>query len=261
MQKTAVALAVLALGGVASNSAEAACNLAGATFWNFAGTGDWTTAADWTPNSVPNSTGTDVCITNGTGVVTLTTSQSVGKLQIGAGNGLNITTGTLYSGGSIQNDGAFTNSSFMVLANDVTLSGTGALTLSGGQIGTNGTAFTLTNQSTIQGSGVIGSNVGADYQNLGFSNSGTVNANASGGTLSIQGTGGTIINSGVLEAHGRRHAQHLALGRCRPTRAETIRGRRRARSTWSLGSQQMIQGGTLTTANGGILQTVGAAGP
>jgi hypothetical protein len=84
----------------------------------------------------------------------------------------------------------------------VTLSGTGTLTLSS-QAGGSGSAFieenssglTLTNQSTIQGCGIIGNG------GLTLVNSGTIDGNSSstlGGQMLLNGA--AITNSGLLEA-------------------------------------------------------------
>ena len=77
--------------------------------------------------------------------------------------------------------------------------GSGSLTMTNGQIGTNSAGYTLTNNGLIRGSGVIGSNT-ATYQNLSLDNTGNISANSSGNTLSIQGTGGSIVNTGTLKA-------------------------------------------------------------
>jgi hypothetical protein len=67
-------------------------------------------------------------------------------------------------------------------------------------IGTNGTAYTLTNQSTIQGYGTIGSSTSPLSAKTSLSNSGMVDANSSGHTLMIAGTTGTVTNNGTFEA-------------------------------------------------------------
>ena len=72
------------------------------------------------------------------------------------------------------------------------------MTLSGSaQIGTNSAGYTLTNNSTIQGTGLIGSNVGSLYDNDNLTNGGTIVSN--GGTLTLAGTG-TLTNTGTLHA-------------------------------------------------------------
>ena len=87
---------------------------------------------------------------------------------------------------------------------DLTLSGPGNVTMSGGnaQIGGDGYGRTLTNNATIQGYGVIGSNIGSLYSSIAVVNgaSGTLLANSPGNTLTIQGTGG-LTNNGVMQAN------------------------------------------------------------
>ena len=96
---------------------------------------------------------------------------------------------------------------YIELIGDTSLTGSGTLTLSNGQIGTNSAGYTLTNGSTVDGSGIIGSNNGPVYQNLSLNNSGTINADSSGNTLSIQGTGSSIVNSGTFKATEWRHPE------------------------------------------------------
>ena len=64
--------------------------------------------------------------------------------------------------------------------------------MAGGNIGTDSNGYTLSNQATITGYGTIGSNFGADYENLNLNNSGTIDANSSGNTLTIGGDGSSI---------------------------------------------------------------------
>ena len=111
------------------------------------------------------------------------------------------------SSGALTNTGTITLGGALKLVGDTTLTGAGVLDISGtgssatGEIGTDGNDRTLTNQSTIQGTGVIGSNADVN-QNLSLSNSGAIDANTNAGTLSIQGTGASITNSGTFEATG-----------------------------------------------------------
>jgi hypothetical protein len=109
-------------------------------------------------------------------------------------------TGTLNLGTSTGSTLALGANGQLRLTGNTTLSGPGSLTMttSGSnvaQIGSDGTLNTLTNQTTIQGSGLIGSNVGSLYSDLSLTNSGTVNA--TGGTLTIAGSG-TTSNTGTM---------------------------------------------------------------
>ena len=112
-----------------------------------------------------------------------TANDITGTLNLGTATG-----GTLALGGNMR------------LVGDTTLSGPGSLILTAGsQIGTNGNGFTLTNDSTIQGAGLIGANVGSLYGNGNVTNNGVIDA--VGGTLNVAGTG-TVTNNanGTLEA-------------------------------------------------------------
>lgn len=121
-----------------------------------------------------------------------------------------------------------------------------------GQIGTNANGFTLTNQSTIQGSGLIGSNAGPVYQNLSLNNSGTIDGNAAVSALVIGGDGSSIINSGTFEATG---GGTLTL---QPTAAINNAGGFITANAGTVNVGATIQGGTLTTSNGGVMQTTAA---
>src|SRR5215471_2227881 len=194
---------------VATISAFGQCgSLAGpSTSWILAGTGNFTTAANWS-NGVPTNL-LNVCISNGTSGTTSTANlggvnQSVLNLEVDANNTLNINNAAslLVYGSQIINGGAINlaagaNPTVLGLTGNTTVSGTGAVTLSGGAnaiINQQVAGLTLTNQSTIQGAGVIGNGGG-----LALNNQGTVNANVSAGTLTLNGTGG-VTNSGILEA-------------------------------------------------------------
>jgi len=167
-----------------------------------------------------------------------TTTSIEGALKLGTGTG-----STLALTGNLQ------------LINNTTLSGPGNVTLTGGQIGTNSTGYTLTNESLIQGYGTVGSNVGSDYQNLSLANSGTINANSSGNLLSIQGTGGSIVNTGTFEAS---QGGILYLATSAP-----INNQNGLIASIGSGStvdvNTTIQGGTLTTSGGGVMQTFSSA--
>ncbi len=107
------------------------------------------------------------------------------------------TTGTINNTGSITLNGSYYQS-FLELNGNTTLTGTGTVTLadSGNPqnviVGQSGT-YVLTNQQTIQGSGVIGDN------QMGLVNSGTINANNADHALEINTSSGTT-NTGTLEA-------------------------------------------------------------
>ena len=157
-----------------------------------------------------------------------------GQINLG-----NTTGGTLALGGQLR------------IVSDTTLSGPGSVIMSGNaQIGSDGNGYNLTNQSTIQGSGVIGSNVGVLYPNLNLNNGALVNANSSGNTLSIQGTGNTT-NTGTLEATAGG-----ILNLATNSAIDNQGGNITATGTGStVNVSTSLQGGTLNTSSGGVMQS------
>ena len=161
--------------------------------WSGSTSNDWFTGTNWNGNASPNSSSANAVINNATNnPVQLNSGVEVGTLTMGTGTSLDLNAGFSVAGGSIINNGSITGSSELQLLNDLTLSGVGTLTLAGGQVGTDGNGRTLTNQSTINGYGLIGSNASIDYPNLNLNNSGTIDANSSGNTLTIGGSGGSF---------------------------------------------------------------------
>jgi fibronectin-binding autotransporter adhesin len=185
------------------------CTLSGPVSSWTGGTGDWNDAGDWN-GGVPNSSTQSVCITNGTmgapSVVNLNIDASINDLQLGTFDTLNLEAGTqlevfgtqIINAGQININSGGGSNAILELANNVTLSGAGTLTLA--NTGGGGTAIiyqaagglTLTNQSTIQGAGIIG------FNGLSLINSGTVDANASGQTLLLASITNGITNTGGL---------------------------------------------------------------
>src|SRR5271157_6136871 len=163
---TVAALVMLCL---CSTGVFGQCTLSAPTTWTD-GNGNWGDPGNWS-GGVPTSS-TNTCITDGTSTVTLDVSGSTADLQLASGNILNFDPGTILSvfGTQIINAGQININSgggqnaVLELENNVTLSGAGTLTLA--NTGGGGTAIiyqsvgglTLTNQSTIQGAGIIGFN-------------------------------------------------------------------------------------------------------
>src|SRR6267154_21519 len=153
--------------------------------WTGAGDGSsWNNAGNWSAG-VPNSSTVDVTIgTTTANVLDNLVNAQVANLTLShAGDSLTINNGIALDvfGPSISNAGTITVGSAgfgtdLVLESNVTLSGSGTLTLTNN---TNNFIFgaasadTLTNQSTIQGAGHIGNG------SMGLVNSGTINANQS----------------------------------------------------------------------------------
>jgi hypothetical protein len=217
----------------------------------------WTTGTNWTGGTDPNSSSAVVAISSTVNnPVILNANASISTLTMGASTSLDITAGTLsVFGTSISNAGSISLGSLLQLVNNVTLSGAGTLTLAGGQIGTNGNAYTLTNQSTIAGYGTIGSNVGADYPYLSLNNSGTINANSSANTLTIAGNGTAFTNSGTLEATAGG-----ILDIAVPDPLNDSGGKITAAGSGStVEISSTIEGGTLKTSGGGLMETIGSA--
>jgi hypothetical protein len=235
------------------------CTLSTPTVWSD-GNGTWGMSANWTPGVIPDSSTANVCITDGTSTVTIPDiSPTFASLQIGGGNTL--TTDGSHAlemfGPSLMNNGNLNLNGALELHGDVTLSGSGTLTMTGvpnpstgGQIGTDGNDRTLTNQSTIQGSGLIGSNA-VGFQNLSLSNSGTINGNSTTNALEIGGTGGSVTNTGTFKATG---GGTLILN---PSAAiNNSGGNITASGTGSTVSiNAKIEGGTINTSSGGVVET------
>ncbi len=222
---------------------------------------NWSDSTNWT-GGVPTP-GSATTVDNGN-VVSTDGGNNTGTLAVGpiAGSGVTVAAGTTLNvyGNSISNAGQIGLNGALELHGDVTLSGGGTLTITGpinpgstGQIGTDGGGRVLTNQSTIQGSGLIGSNA-VTSQNLNLSNSGVINGNSTTNALEIAGTGGTT-NTGTLEATA---GGGLILATQNPiNNGGGLISANGAGSTVT--NSTSVQGGTLSTSNGGLMQT-GAGG-
>lgn len=239
------------------------CTLSSPSQWNVT-SGNWSVAGNWTPASVPNSSTTNVCLTNGTSGTAATTvldiSATVADLQLGSFNSLSILTGQtlVVAGASISNAGAITlnggagNNGFLNIGNNVTLTGGGTLTLSttalnGGNavIQQSVSGLTLTNaNNTIQGNGIIGNN-GLALVNQ---SSGVIDATTASGlvsTLTLNG-GGAITNQGLMEA---------TTGTLVIQNAVTNTGGNITAKGGTVDVNSTITGGTLNTVSGGTMQT------
>ena len=211
---------------------------------------NWSTTNNWTAGAP--TIGSSTTVNNGH-VVTTDGSDSTDTLTVGstAGSGVNVAAFTTLSVSSaIANAGQINLNGGLLLGGNVALSGGGTLTMTG-QIGTDGTLRTLTNSTIIQGSGVIGSNAGALYQNLSLTNSGTINANTAANGLTIGGTGSAVVNTGLFEATAGGTlllASNAPVTNTGGTILATGSG-----STVTVNTA--ILGGTLTTANAGAIGT------
>ena len=172
------------------------------------GAGNWSDTSKWSTGMLPTSS-SNVFIDNGKAGASPVTinfnGAQCGNLTIDSDDSLTLVDGTIFTvfGPTISNAGAFfmnANSGVtMDINGSVTLSGAGALKMSNSSVNTifgygQGTGATLTNQSTIQGSGTI--NPGCSNT---FNNQHTVNANQTT-PLIISICSETSKNSGTLEA-------------------------------------------------------------
>jgi hypothetical protein len=140
-------------------------------------------------------TGSGTFIENGTGgYATLSGLTNASTVTIANDTELNLV-GTIVNNGQIQENSGGNNTDIILSTGNVTLSGSGALVMSNNTnnyiYGASG-SYTLTNASTIEGSGNIGDN------QMALVNSGTINANDTNGLI-IQ-TSGTFNNTGTIEA-------------------------------------------------------------
>jgi hypothetical protein len=231
--------------------------------------GNFNVAGTWVTNTgatvVPNST-YNTCIVNGTlaspGTVYMvsTNSGSVLNLQVGANNTLSLTSFTglgvygtqIINNGSINLTAAGGYEAGLSLNASTTLSGAGTLTLSSttGGAAVLGDALnssvTLTNASNIVGGG----DIGGVNNYLVFSNSGTVNANASGQTLALYTAAGAATNTGLMAASNGGTLELYS----------TVINNAGGNITANNGStvtlvDATINGGTLNSSGSGTLQT------
>ena len=155
--------------------------------------------------------------------------------------------GTLNNHGTVSLTAGSGNNTVFQLIGDTTLQSGGTVTLNSGD--NNGQAYiqqgagglTLTNvDNTIQGYGVIGNG------GLALNNQATIDANASGQTLTLNGSGG-VANTGLLEATngGTLHLVSNTVG--------NAGAHITANGGTVLFTNELIQGGTLTSTNGGSL--------
>ena len=186
---------------------------------NLAG-GNWSVAANWSPNQVPGSSDNAYVTNSGTYTVTVNASVAVTSLQAGGSSGsqtLSLAAGTLSLNGASRLD---LNSTLALSAGNLTGSGdviiSGALNWSGGTMSGSGRTIiantgTLNLSTTthdlnrvLQNDGMASWTAGVLQMNGGtFTNNGSFTAN-SGATLSCYGTGGanTFDNAGTFTKQG-----------------------------------------------------------
>jgi fibronectin-binding autotransporter adhesin len=156
--------------------------------------------------------------------------------------------------GTLTNNGTLTIASVgdnteLLIGSSLTLTGTGTLTMSPRAQNYIFGGGTLTNQETIQGSGVIGNS------NLTLVNSGTIDANQSAASLTINPNGGTT-NTSTMEATAGGTLVFAA-----DSVTNTGVGTILATGTGSVVdfNGATVIGGTLTTSSGGLMQAYNGA--
>jgi YVTN family beta-propeller protein len=175
-------------------------------------------------------------------------SLTIAGMYVGANNTTTYLLGTINNTGSIQLN-ATANNSFLTMAAGVTLSGSGTVALSStpGQgtaalASANGNQLLTNVNNSLQGTGVIG------WNGLEVTNQGTINANVSAGALTLNPS--VFTNQGLLEATS---GGILALsGSTISNSAGTIKVSGSS-STIQFVNNARIEGGTLATANNGVL--------
>ncbi len=220
--------------------------------WSGGAAGSWNTTTNWTPNGTP-TTSSNTCINTANSAVTVSNG-STGTLQLGLSTdslGISDNTTLTVAGSSIINAGTISMNSigdntFLSITGSTTLSGSGTLTMSDRINNFIQGGGTLTNQSTIQGSGQIGNGA------LTLVNSGMIDANQSVELL-INPNGGTT-NTGTLEATaaGTLLLQTDPITNTGGTILASGTG-----STVVLNGGS-VSGGTLTTTGGGIIEEEGS---
>jgi hypothetical protein len=164
-------------------------------------TGVWSDVTQW-DSGVPVA-GDNIVIGTASANSTDDFSLGIGTLTLSnAGDSLVVANGeTLTVGGNIANAGSIQlasaiDSTYLLLSGNVTLTGTGTLTMNKGNNFIDGTSAgaILTNSSTIQGTGYLGIN------HLGLVNNGTVLANIAGSQIFLDADTDGFNNVGTLSA-------------------------------------------------------------
>ena len=210
-----MALALLALGHLAHCATIT---------WNNPAGGNWSVAANWSPNQVPTNTDTALITTPGTYTVNLDVPGVVTNLTLGAGGG---TAGvqtfvvtnllTVSSLVSVTNGGVLNSSGINAgFSGAMTIANGGVLNLAAGYNNFTFTANPLiaTNGGVINagGSPIYGGYGGTEYY-YGSTINGTVSV-ANGGVFDINGAIGpaTVANGGLMTAAGSAGALTVAQG-------------------------------------------------
>jgi len=162
--------------------------------------GNWSAATNWSPNQVPGSSDNAVITTNGSYVVTLDTSPTVGSLTLGGTSG----TQTLTNAGNTLtlNNASVVNANGVLALGGGRLSGVGALTVNGQFNWISGSIETSTLTVATNGVLVLAGNNGTDYYLVGgiLTNAGTVRLVS--GNFNIDGVGCGHSNAELINLPG-----------------------------------------------------------
>ena len=245
--------------------------------------GSWQTGANWNTGAVPASTDNVALDANGTYTITTTAAETVNSLQVistvtldivdtsfamtnGTGTGANAGTiiddnnSTLFLGGIVDNTGTIRENStgnttdIRLSYPLVTLTGGGHLNMSNNinnRIYGSGSGYKLTNvDNKISGAGQLG----AAQMTLVNETKGVINANQT--TQLILNTPNVVTNAGLIEDTGTGGllVQTTNVDNAGGTISASGKG-----SHVDL-SNSTIQGGILSSAAGGVIQTAGGNG-
>ena len=251
---------------LAAASAVAQCTLSSPDTWSHGSSSNWNNGTNWS-GGVPNSSSTNVCITDGSSTVTLDTNVSVASLQLASGNALDFNPGTqiilygsqILNAGQININGGGNSNSYLYMQGGATttLSGGGTLNLSTTTTGGGGNAYlyfqngtTLVNvDNTIQGDGIIYNNGSAITNQSG----GIINANSNGSPLVnyLALEYGNVTNAGLLEATNSGDLQLYGTTINNKGGNITANG---SNAVVELQASTTVQGGTLNSVAGGTVQ-------
>ena len=233
------------------------------------GAGSWFTPGNWDTGSVPNGSHNvfldSDALTNSVVDTGINSTIDIERLTVDTGDTLNIqnnsdfriTTNGNATSGAIINNGQInlTNSgnlTDLIIKNDVSLSGSGTVSLGGSSnnsriVDDSGSDGHLTNSSTIQGRGQIGANT------LQLTNTvdGVISANVGGQSLVIDTNANGMINQGQLVAINGGNLSILG-----STAVNNGGGTIRANdgSTVTLGGLAAITGGTIDGMGTGSIE-------
>ncbi len=235
------------------------------SLWNTT-TGNWSNAANWTPNGSPNSTSTSASIING-GTADVDGGFTVNNLTIGTTSGAGTASAVsilnnnfLTVAGNIVNDTTLlingTNNQTQLRLNGgatVQLSGGGVVDLAGS--GNNliydaaaGTGKLVNVNNSIIGAG----NLGGGLMALDNQAKGIINGTVPGSGLTLQSNSAGFTNEGLIEA---TLGSGIGINGGSLTQTGGTLLATGANSTVVLYSSATVAGGTLATANGGSMST------